>query len=351
MRNDIVLYEAHVERVTYTFYCTQFVKFTHRSWHNMKKYISFIVLAFLVQVTFAHASLDNGPIFGQNISFPVNGTIPTSTTPATSTLPSSSLPQQTGMGGIGNAESCAIVTSYNMYGSRGADVAELQTLLNNAIGAGLPVTGFYGVRTTAAVKAFQKSQGIVQTGRQHRLTTIALNKVACGAGITFTTPLKRGYRGPAVVKLQQFLNTLGYQGYSVPVTGYYGPRTEAAVKAFQVAQGLPASGKAWTRTMAAANNIILGANVAKAQTSVATVMKPDTGTTPAAIPSTTPSVTVVDDAKQQAAVAKSSSLFNASTLPWILLALAAGFGYIYGPWRKKEDEVVTPTTPTPTIKV
>ncbi len=332
------------------FIVTHFAKFIQRSWNNMKKYISFIVLAFLVQVTFAHASLDNGPIFGQNISFPVNGSIPAASTSGVSTLPPSSLPDgATGMGGIGNAESsCAVVTSYHMYGSRGASVSELQTLLNRYANAQLPVSGFYGVRTTAAVKAFQKSQGIVQTGRQHYLTTAALNKVACGGGITLTTPLKRGYRGPAVVKLQQFLNTLGYQGYSVPVTGYYGPRTEAAVKAFQVAQGLPASGKAWTRTMAAANNIILGSAMAKAN-APATVMKPDTATTPAAIPTETPSVTVVDDTKsQQAAVAESSGLFNASTLPWILLALAAGFGYIYGPWRKKEDEV---TTPTPTIKV
>lgn len=314
----------------------------------MKQYLSFIVLAFLLStgVAFAVESAGaNGPISGQNIAFPVNGTIPAAQPYAGGT-------PQNGMGGIGNAESCSGLTSYNMYGSRGASVAELQTLLNTYTNAKLPVTGFYGPRTLAAVKVFQRSQGIVQTGRQHRLTTDALNRIACGEAKTFSTTLKRGYRGPAVVALQQFLNTKGNTGYPVPVTGYFGPRTEAAVKAFQVAQGIPATGKVWTRTLAAMNSVSLGtSSVARVVAPVAPVVAqapavPVAPVMKAEAPEA-PSVTVTDDSKQQqAAVAESSGFFNAQTLPWILLALAAGFGYIYGPWRKKEEVV-----PTTTIKM
>jgi peptidoglycan hydrolase-like protein with peptidoglycan-binding domain len=309
----------------------------------MKQYLSFIVLAFLLSVGVASASEGvgaNGPISGQNIAFPINGTIPAAQvyTQGTST---------NGMGGIGNAESCTALT-YSMYGSRGASVAELQTLLNTYTNAQLPVTGFYGPRTVAAVKVFQRSQGIAQTGRQYRLTTDALNRIACGQAKTFSTTLKRGYRGPAVVALQQFLNTKGNAGYPVPVTGYFGPRTEAAVKAFQVAQGIPATGKVWTRTLAAMNSVSLGTSVARVSAPITSTVQAKAPMAPAApvmnaeAPEA-PSVTVTDDSKQQtAAVAQSTGFFNAQTLPWILLALAAGFGYIYGPWRKKEE--VVPTT-------
>ncbi len=323
----------------------------------MKKYLSFIVLAFLISTGVASAqALDNGPIFGQDIVFPKNGSIAPSSHSASSNsgLPTSnntSTGLPSGMGGIGNADSCAVVTSYNMYGSRSASVAQVQTLLNTHMNAGLPVTGFYGARTLAAIKAFQRSQGIAETGRQHALTTAALNKIACGEGKTLSTVMKRGYRGPAVVKLQQFLNAQGYHGYPVPVTGFYGPRTEAAVKAFQVAQGLPASGKAWTRTIAAINNVIASGSVAiGGKEGTISAGMPEMTVDPVATGETkeSPSVTVTDNSKTQQAAVSDSNLFNASTLPWILLALAAGFGYIYGPWRKKEDEVATPT---PTTKV
>lgn len=315
----------------------------------MKQYLSFIVLAFLLSVGVASA-VDggvgaNGPISGQNIAFPINGTIPAAQTYTQGT-------STNGMGGIGNAESCTALT-YSMYGSRGASVAELQSLLNTYTNAKLPVTGFYGPRTVAAVKVFQRSQGIAQTGRQYRLTTEALNRIACGEAKTFSTTLKRGYRGPAVVALQQFLNTKANTGYPVPVTGFFGPRTEAAVKAFQVAQGIPATGKVWTRTLAAMNSVSLGTSVARVAAPTAPVVaKAPMAPAAPAMPvmkgdtSEAPSVTVTDDTKQQAAVAQSTGFFNAQTLPWILLALAAGFGYIYGPWRKKEE--VAPTT---TIKM
>lgn len=83
-----------------------------------------------------------------------------------------------------------------------------------------------------------------------------------GAGATATTApaptdtvsvssgsLRRGARGAAVVELQ---NALKAQGFDPgPADGDFGPKTEAAVKAFQAAKGLEVDGVAGPKTRAA----------------------------------------------------------------------------------------------------
>lgn len=83
-----------------------------------------------------------------------------------------------------------------------------------------------------------------------------------GAGATATTApaptdtvsvssgsLRRGTRGAAVVELQ---NALKAQGFDPgPADGDFGPKTEAAVKAFQAAKGLEVDGVAGPKTRAA----------------------------------------------------------------------------------------------------
>lgn len=59
--------------------------------------------------------------------------------------------------------------------------------------------------------------------------------------------LKRGSTGRAVITLQQQLRAVGV--YDGPVTGFFGERTEAAVRRFQQAQGLTPDGVAGTRTL------------------------------------------------------------------------------------------------------
>jgi peptidoglycan hydrolase-like protein with peptidoglycan-binding domain len=51
--------------------------------------------------------------------------------------------------------------------------------------------------------------------------------------------LKHGSKGPEVEALQTELNALGVH---CDVDGHFGPKTEAAVKHFQKAFGLPADG-------------------------------------------------------------------------------------------------------------
>jgi len=68
-------------------------------------------------------------------------------------------------------------------GSTGPSVRELQTLLRNAGFDPGPIDGDFGPRTEEAVKAFQKSKGLVQDGIVGILTWTALG-VNCSAPVT-----------------------------------------------------------------------------------------------------------------------------------------------------------------------
>ena len=70
-------------------------------------------------------------------------------------------------------------------------------------------------------------------------------------GYKFTVPLERGSSGNAVTQLQLRLTKEGV--YSGPITGYFGPLTEAAVKSYQTAHGLQPLGNVGPGTRAALN--------------------------------------------------------------------------------------------------
>lgn len=62
----------------------------------------------------------------------------------------------------------------------------------------------------------------------------------------FTAGLGQPMRGPKVLKMQQMLAQWGFD--VGPLDGYFGPRTESAVRAYQRAAGLPENGRwlLWT---------------------------------------------------------------------------------------------------------
>jgi hypothetical protein len=89
------------------------------------------------------------------------------------------------------------------------------------------------------------------------VAVLALALVASAQGYTFSANLTVGSTGPAVVALQTALIA---QGYSIPsiasgaaAKGYFGAQTQAAVKAYQAAHGVPATGFVGPLTRAALN--------------------------------------------------------------------------------------------------
>jgi peptidoglycan hydrolase-like protein with peptidoglycan-binding domain len=120
-------------------------------------------------------------------------------------------------------------------GDQGPAVTHLQELLR-AVGAPVTVDGIFGPDTKAAVVAFQESEGIPASGVVGSVTLRLLETAASQAALD----LSLGSTGPAVRILQRQLTALGYNVGGID--GIFGAATQAAVEAFQRAEGLPVTG-------------------------------------------------------------------------------------------------------------
>jgi peptidoglycan hydrolase-like protein with peptidoglycan-binding domain len=116
-----------------------------------------------------------------------------------------------------------------------AAIRGIQTALNT-LGHGLKVDGIAGPATVAAIRAFQKSQGLVADGAWGPLTNGAYNRIVVSRRAT----LKQGSKGALVKLLQKKLG--------LTQDGVFGPKTRAAVIAFQKRQKLVADGIVGTKT-------------------------------------------------------------------------------------------------------
>jgi len=114
-------------------------------------------------------------------------------------------------------------------GDRGNDVRTLQRLLNARGGAKLTVDGVFGASTQSAVKKYQKSKKLSQTGI---VDTNTWTKLA--------PTLKKGSTNSGAVKALQY--ELRYAGYSISATGKFDTATIKAAKKYQKAKKLSASG-------------------------------------------------------------------------------------------------------------
>jgi peptidoglycan hydrolase-like protein with peptidoglycan-binding domain len=122
----------------------------------------------------------------------------------------------------------------------------------NSLGHPIPTaTGYFGPRTRAMITAWQKKQGLSETGYLDASQLVALREQATLAKHTDEANLdarqqaERAEAGLSLSeqdrkKVQVALNSLGHP---IPTaTGYFGPRTRAMITAWQKAQGLPETG-------------------------------------------------------------------------------------------------------------
>lgn len=148
----------------------------------------------------------------------------------------------------GNLTSVASTTTLRK-GSKGNAVKTLQNQLKTLGYYTKTVDGDYGNGTVTAVKAFQKASKLSQDGVAGKTTMTAIaNAVAKKQGTnasaqeTGTATLKTGMKSSAVGVLQAQLKALGY--YTSSIDNSYGNGTATAVKKFQSANGLTATGTA-----------------------------------------------------------------------------------------------------------
>lgn len=151
-------------------------------------------------------------------------------------------------------------------GSRGPSVVQAQVMLNR-VGENYPAIprvatdGIFGELTEAAVRRFQEIFDLTPDGIIGEATWYQLVRLYVGVtnlaelesqgqtfyAINWQAPnnLQSGSRGQKVSQLQYMLNVMAEYVSSIPpvaVDGIFGPRTQEAVRAFQLFSGLPEDG-------------------------------------------------------------------------------------------------------------
>jgi peptidoglycan hydrolase-like protein with peptidoglycan-binding domain len=131
-------------------------------------------------------------------------------------------------------------------GALGRDVQRAQTIFVMMKTLGFDqIDGVFGTVTKNAVMAFQETEGLAADG------VIGDDTWKRMPADPATPLLRRGGAGNAVIGLQKGLLKFGGAGAPTDpgaADGDFGPRTEAAVKAYQAQHSLPADGMVGPRT-------------------------------------------------------------------------------------------------------
>lgn len=124
-------------------------------------------------------------------------------------------------------------------GDTGSDVRVAQTALMRAGYDVGRIDGVFGAQTERAVIQFQRALGLTQDGIIGPDTWRYLEPFSLEADPEVLRP---GSRGAMVRALQTALKAAGHDPGTID--GVFGPRTEAALKAYQSATGIPSTGVA-----------------------------------------------------------------------------------------------------------
>jgi peptidoglycan hydrolase-like protein with peptidoglycan-binding domain len=145
--------------------------------------------------------------------------------------------------------SVALADSSLRRGDSGKDVEELQRLLKEHDCYDFDeITGYFGATTEDGVRKFQTLNGLKVDGVAGADTLALLKQKKVKPKDPDSLCL--GMSGSKVEEIQKRLKDLGLYT-ETKVTGYFGPATEEAVKAFQEASGIPVDGIVGKKTKAA----------------------------------------------------------------------------------------------------
>ncbi len=140
------------------------------------------------------------------------------------------------------------------YAEISGDGADLQTLLKALLAGGyydaVPTTS-YNAAAISAIKRFQSACGMEETGvADQNMLRIVYSGYAPTCQLLFAS-LSSGDKGDNVSRLQARLYALGYLTKTKSLSGEYASNTAAAVKLFQSASGIDATGTADPATLKA----------------------------------------------------------------------------------------------------
>lgn len=128
------------------------------------------------------------------------------------------------------------------HGCKGSRVTALQKALRAAGFFKGTVDGVFGELTELAVRKFQTSRGLRADGIAGSKTIASLNRAQKTVKVGSSFVLSIGNRGSIVKTIQRTLYARGYEPATPDEAGYYGENTSKAVKAWQSANGLDATG-------------------------------------------------------------------------------------------------------------
>ncbi|SES00537.1 peptidoglycan-binding protein [Salisediminibacterium halotolerans] len=149
-------------------------------------------------------------------------------------------------------------------GATGDDVRTVQEEMSDATSHSLAIDGIYGPNTREAVLTFQRDNGLQVDGIVGPETISAMSGTSSSSSDSSSSQasssgstsgswdgsvLRSGDRGGAVSDLQSELNDA--TSHSLTVDGVYGPKTRAAVTAFQQSAGIGVDGIAGPNTYSA----------------------------------------------------------------------------------------------------